>query len=412
MPSPIRFSRTHRYSRSRVRLLLRPRVWLSAVVPVLALALAWAYWQRPALLSNWLGDRPLEFGADSSGDRALPPGLFESNPTGQGRSLGDRAQIDIDNLPVLGARRFPTGTPLALEEPLVSSSDLPDALKSPSQAGSSSSLPASSAIALTNLLLLNPAPTASRSSRGSAKPDPILNTITVSPTTSPITTSSILPSPAIAPAGTVSTVGTVSSPIPGSTPSQPVLPVSPLESALQRQAGSSSPPSTVEPSPAGSSGTSPRIPGTVPSGSVLQPIPGEPAQPLSQPSLTPAFSTPTLPGPYLPRTSPPPGSTGYLPPLGVQPLPTSTLGQPIGAPAPLPSGLPVPDSSISGSGISGAGAAGFPGGNSSVLPQPQFDGRNFYTAPTQPAQPPTVEAAPFSAPSRPRNGEFNTFSNP
>lgn len=400
MPSPIRFSRTHRYSRGRVRLLLRPRVWLSVTVPVLALALAWAYWQRPALLTDWLGDRPLELGSDPFGDMALPPSLFGPNTTGQGQSMGDRAQIDIDNLPVLGARRFPTGTPLTREEPLVSPDSLSAAVKSPSQTGSSSGLPASSAIAPTDLLLLNPAPAASRSTSGSAKPDPILNMVTVAPTASPM-----LPTPAIAPAGTVSSL------TPGSTASQSPPSVSPLESALQRQAGSSSPRSTVEPSPVDPSSALPRVPGAVPSGSVLQPVPGEPAQPLSQPSVTPAFSTPTLPGPYLPRTSPPPGSTGYLPPLGVQPLQTGIPSQSIGAPAALPGGLPEPDSSIPGSGILGSGAMGLPGGNSAASPRPQFDGRDFYTAPVQPAQPP-VEAAPFSAPPRPQNGEFNTFSNP
>ncbi len=403
MPSPIRFSRTHRYSRSRVRLLLRPRVWLSAAVPVLALASAWVYWQRPALLTNGLGDRPLEFGSDPFRDIALPPSFFEPDTTGSDWSLGDRAQIDIDNLPVLGARRFPTGTPLTLEEPLVSPDRLPEALKSPSQAGSSSNLPGSSAIAPTDLLLLNPAPSASRLTNGSAKPDPILNTVIVTPTAAP-TASPLLPSPAIAPAGTVS------SPAPGSTTSQPPLPVSPLESALQRQSAASSPLPTVQPSPANPSGALPRVPGAVPSGSVLQPIPGEPTQPLSQPSVMPAFSTPTLPGPYLPRTSPPPGSTGYLPPLGVQPLPAVTPSQPIGAPTALPTGLPVPDSSLPGSNPSG-GATGLPGSNALPSPRPQFDGRDSYTTPAQLTQP-TVEAAPFSAPPRPRNGEFNTFSNP
>ncbi|MFQ3619036.1 MAG: hypothetical protein SNJ50_20290 [Cyanobacteriota bacterium] len=402
MPSPIRFSRTHRYSRSRVRLLLRPRVWLSATVPLVALALAWADWQRPALLTDVLGDRPLDSGSNSSGEVALPPSLSEPDAAGQRWLTGDRAQIDIDNLPVLGARRFPRGTPLTLEEPLVSPDRPPGALKSPSQTGSSSNLPAPSAIAPTDLPLLNPAPSASRSTHGAAKPDPILNTVTVPPTTSPV-----LPSPAIAP------LGTVSSPVPGATSSQPSLPVSPLESALQRQSGSSNPLSTVEPFPADPSRVLPRVPSAVPSGAVLQPIPGDPAPPLSQPPLTPAFSTPTLSGPYLPRTSPPPGSTGYLPPLGVQPLPAVAPSQPIGASTALPAGLPVPDSSISGSGLLG-GQTGLPGGNAAAPPRPQFDGRDIYTAPAQPAQPTieAAEAAPFSAPSRPRNGEFNTFSNP
>lgn len=407
MPSPIRFSRTHRYSRSRLRLLLRPKVWLSAAVPILALALAWAYWQRPALMTDLLGDRPLELGSgpssDSSRDIALPPSLFEPDAMGRGWSLGDRAQIDIDNLPVLGARRFPAGTPLTLEEPLVSPDRLPTALKSPSQVGSSSNLPASSAIAPTDLLLLNPAPSASRPTGGSAKPDPILNTVTVSPTVSPM-----LPSPAIAPSGTMT--GTLSSPVPSSASPQPPLPISPLESALQRQAGSSSPSSPVEPAPAGPSGTLSSGSGAIPSSAVLQPVPGAPARPLSQPSVTPAFSTPTLPGPYLPRTSPPPGSTGYLPPLGAQPLPAVAPSQPIGVPTALPAGLPVPDSAVPVPSPLG-GAAGLPGGTSAPPPRPQFDGRDLYMPPAQPAQP-IGEAAPFSAPPRPRNGEFNTFSNP
>jgi hypothetical protein len=395
MPLPVRFSRPHRYSRSRMRLLLRPRVWLSAAVPALALALAWAYWQRPALLTDLGGDRPLEsLRPDQPRDIASPSGLLELERANSGQSMGDRAQIDIDNLPVLGARRFPSGTPLTLEEPLVSPDSIPDALKSPRQSDLDANLPGSAAIAPTDLSLLNPAPSITRSTPDEAKPDSILNTVTVSPTANPV-----LPSPAIA------GLGTVSSPVPGSTVAQPSIPANPLESALQRQTVSISPRAATDPPAAAPSGALLRSPGAVPSSAVLQPIPGEPAQPLSQPVVTPAFSTPTLPGPYLPRTSPPPGTTGYLPPLGVQPLSAGSSSQPITtAPAAVSPALPVPDAA-------GSDVMGLPGSSSAEPTRPQFDGRDLYTAPAQPALP-AAEAAPFSAPPRPRNGEFNTFSNP
>ncbi|GAB4133300.1 MAG: hypothetical protein Fur0046_03920 [Cyanobacteria bacterium J069] len=378
-----------------MRLLLRPRVWLSATVPVLALLFAWAYWDRPEWLTSLDGDRPLQSAPSPAGAPVSPPELLEPDPAAQELWIGDRAQIDLDNLPVLGARRFPSGNPLTLGEPIVLPSGNSSTLKAPTQS-TPTGLSTPSAIAPLGGTPLVPELGASRSRSGADKPDSVTNTVTIAPTATPG-----LPNPAIAPSS--SAPGNIP---PSYAPAQPLLSASPLESALQRQSASNgrNQPLSAATEPAAQSMPNSGLLPSSPSGTGLQPVPGQPVQP----TITPAFSTPTLPGPYTPRTSPPPGTTGYMPPLGVQPLPTGSARQ--------QSTMPSLTSPAATSGSQVPGSVGVPGTTTIAPAQPQFGSSDFYAAPAvpeQPRQPTTIDpSAPFSAPPRPRNGEFNTFSNP
>jgi hypothetical protein len=144
---------------------------------------------------------------------------------------------------------------------------------------------------------------------------------------------------------------------------------------------------------------------TTPAGESTDPLANYTGEFGSQAVTIPGVNFPVLP--TLPQMSPPPGTTGYTPPITLDMMP------------PLPGTSRPSTSAFPSSGASSIVPSSSAPGTLN-LTAPQVDVSNGYITPytpTVPAAPtPTVTPAPFSAPRPPGSytggGYINTFSNP
>lgn len=399
-PASVKRSSASRYWSARLQVLKRPAVWGSALLLLLPLVFLANYWRDP---EGFVGSQAL-LQSESS---ALPEEQNISNsPTGDGTTapaVSDASTLlEVPALPdpETGARQTDLPQPTLLESLL--SMPLPGLESQPQ--------PASRPRSPFTTQPRNSESSQNRVSNGAGNVSAGLFS-----SSSPLLTSA-LAQPTANPEGNAATTSSNQA---GS--NQVGMPLSPLQSALNRSAGIgvSSSPSTSEAQPESPSNLTAQAPANPGQTTLPWLVTGQ----ISQPLGTPTFGTPT----YIPRTSPFPGTTGYTLPSALRPtLPYSAAptysnyansyfnnaypgvypstpytGFPVGTVT--PSIYPTVPQLTPTLPISPYGRPGY----STGIPVPSFT----------PATTSIPQPVPFSIPRTPPGryiggGEINTFSNP
>ncbi len=410
-PAPIkRSSASVRYWKARLQVLKRPTVWVSALVLLLPLIFLANYWRNPEEFVSTQAANSTNPLAPSDGENTS--NLVEGEATATSPAISDASTLL--EVPALinptGDGQTETRQTQTVPQPT-----LLDALLSTTLPGLDAKLPQSR----TDLRSRNPFATQPRTvqSSNSESPQVQASNGTGSVLSSPLLSalSSTFLSPAVAqPAANLASGGST----------QATVPLSPLQSALDRSAGIGNGVQSTE--------TQSNSQSNSPSNLSAQALPNAGALPWLVPStgqsVRPLGTQPLGTQTYIPQTSPFPGTTGYTLPSALRPAPSPYYSNAYSnsyygaypnsgySSAPYSTGFPVGTVTP---GYSTLPQLQVPIQTLPVTPYGRTPGYSGVPLPTfnPPAATVTPQPVPFSIPRTPPGryiggGEINTFSNP